>query len=64
MMFKRYTRINFFKIFNKDKVFPVTHLTLPQFVTTIEKVYLYNFKATTTSKSSGATDEIRGVFPR
>lgn len=31
-------------IFNKGKILPISHLTLSQFVTTIEKVYLYNFK--------------------
>lgn len=44
-----------FKIFNKGKILPVTHLMSPQCVTTIGKVCLYDFKAKTTPKACGAT---------
>lgn len=57
MMFKRHMNTD------KGKILPVIHLTSPQFVTTIEKVCLYNFKDKTNSKSSGATGGIGGVFP-
>lgn len=62
-MFKRYTKMKMFKILDKGKSLPVTHLMSPQFVTTVEKVCLYNFRATTTPRSCGATGGTGSVLP-